>query len=91
MDDLSQCQSIALAHLDGPERLQRLAGARHKEVVDLQQIHAHGKGEDARAAQRRQDDGVGREQQHRQTDAGDGQRCSLPDDAPARGPQRVGG
>ena len=41
---------IAFTHDDGTERLKGLARSAEEQVVDLQQVHAYGKGEDACAS-----------------------------------------
>ena len=51
---------VFLSHLDGPQRLECLTRSRQEQVIDLQEVHADGKGKDARASEGGEHDGVGR-------------------------------
>lgn len=48
-DDEAEHDVVTPAHLNGAERLDGSAGARKEEVVDIQDVHADGEGEDARS------------------------------------------
>ena len=75
---------VALTHLNSTQRLNGTTAASQEEVVDLQQVHTNGKGEDTRTTHRVEHDTVGTEQEQRQTDRSDGQRCTFRDDIPKR-------
>ena len=75
---------VALTHLNSTQRLNGTTAASQEEVVDLQQVHTNGKGEDTRTTHRVEHDTVGTEQEQRQTYRSDGQRCTFRDDIPKR-------
>ena len=75
-----ECLVITLAHLDGAKRLDRAACAGNKEIVDVEDVHADGEGEDACASQGRQHNRVGTVEQSGQADGSESQRGALRED-----------
>ena len=75
--DDAQALFVSLSHLDGSERLECLACSGKEQVIDLQEVHAYGKGKDTRTSEGGEHNGVGREHQQGEGDGGDGQWGTL--------------